>query len=35
MCIGSLNDFYDDDGEGIRFVIFFDDLVNNFLEEKF
>lgn len=35
MYIGSLNDIYDDNGVGIRFVIFFDYLVNNFLEEKF
>lgn len=35
MCTGSLNDLYDDDGEGIRFATLFDDLANNFPEEKF
>lgn len=37
MCIykGSLNEIFDDEGVGIIFVIFFDDLVDNFLKEKF
>lgn len=32
---GSLNDIYDDDGQGIRFASLFDDLADNFPEEKF
>lgn len=35
MCTGSLNDIYDDDGQGIRFASLFDDLADNFPEEKF
>lgn len=32
---GSLNENYDDEVVGIKFVIFFDELVDYFLEEKF